>query len=86
MSIKTKMGFNRHAYMDYQLNKGIIFDVVKYVMDTFGRLEGKALVLSSKIESADKLKDMIVEWYPDKSVGIYHSKISKAEKEGIKRI
>ena len=84
MSIKTKMGFNRHAYMDYQLNKGIIFDVVKYVMDTFGRLEGKALVLSSKIESADKLKDMIVEWYPDKSIGIYHSKISKAEKEGIK--
>ena len=84
MSIKTKMGFNRHAYMDYQLNKGIIFDVVKYVMDTFGRLEGKALVLSSKIESADKLKDMIVEWYPDKSVGIYHSKISKAEKESIK--
>ena len=84
MSIKTKMGFNRHAYMDYQLNKGIIFDVVKYVMDTFGRLDGKALVLSSKIESADKLKDMIVEWYPNKSVGIYHSKISKAEKEGIK--
>ena len=84
MSIKTKMGFNRHAYMDYQLNKGVIFDVVKYVMDTFGRLDGKALVLSSKIESADKLKDMIVEWYPDKSVGIYHSKISKAEKEGIK--
>ena len=84
MSIKTKMGFNRHAYMDYQLNKGIIFDVVKYVMDTFGRLDGKALVLSSNIESADKLKDMIVEWYPDKSVGIYHSKISKAEKEGIK--
>jgi superfamily II DNA or RNA helicase len=84
MSIKTKMGFNRHAYMDYQLNKGIIFDVVKYVMDTFGKLEGKALVLSSKIESADKLKDMIDEWYPDKSIGIYHSKISKAEKEGIK--
>ena len=84
MSIKTKMGFNRHAYMDYQINKGIIFDVVKYVMDTFGKLDGKALVLSSKIESADKLKDMIVEWYPDKSVGIYHSKISKAEKEGIK--
>lgn len=84
MSIKTKMGFNRHAYMDYQINKGIIFDVVKYVMDTFGKLDGKALVLSSKIESADKLKDMIVEWYPDKSVGIYHSKISKVEKEGIK--
>ena len=84
MSIKTKMGFNRHAYMDYQMEKGIIFDVIKYVMDTFGRLEGKALVLSSKIESADKLKDLIVEWYPDKSVGIYHSKISKVEKEGIK--
>ena len=48
MSIKTKMGFNRHAYMDYQLNKGMIFEVVKYVMDTFGKLEGKALVLSSK--------------------------------------
>ena len=84
MSIKTKMGFNRHAYMDYQLDKGIIFEVVKYVMDTFGRLDGKALVLSSKIESADKLKEVITEWYPDKDVGIYHSKIPKAEKEDIK--
>ena len=27
---------------------------------------------------------MIVDWYPDKNVGIYHSKISKSEKEGIK--
>ena len=84
MSIKTKMGFNRHAYMDYQIEKGIIFEVVKYVMDTFGKIDGKALVLSSKIESADKLKELICEWYPDKSVGIYHSKISKSEKEHIK--
>lgn len=84
MSIKTKMGFNRHAYMDYQLEKGIIFEVVKYVMDTFGKLEGKALILSSKIESADILKEKIVEWYPDKVTGIYHSKVSKADKEGVK--
>ena len=86
MSIKTKMGFNRHAYMDYQLNKGVIFDVIKYVMDTFGKLDGKALVLSSKIESADKLKELISEWYPDKNIGIYHSKISKTDKEGIKGV
>ena len=84
LSIKTKMGFNRHAYMDYQMSKGVIYEVIKYVMDTFGKINGKALVLSSKIESADKLKGMIEEWYPDKSVGIYHSKISKNEKEGIK--
>ena len=84
MSIKTKMGFNRHAYMDYQMEKGVIFDVIKYVMDTFGKIDGKALVLSSKIESADKLKDMIEEWYPDKKIGIYHSKIPKNEKEHIK--
>lgn len=84
MSIKNKMGFNRHAYMDYQMEKGVIFDVIKYVMDTFGKIDGKALVLSSKIESADKLKDMIEEWYPDKKIGIYHSKIPKNEKEHIK--
>lgn len=84
MSIKNKMGFNRHAYMDYQMEKGIIFDVIKYVMDTFGKIDGKSLVLSSKIESADKLKDMIEEWYPDKKIGIYHSKIPKNEKEHIK--
>jgi superfamily II DNA or RNA helicase len=84
MSIKNKMGFNRHAYMDYQMEKGIIFDVIRYVMDTFGKIEGKALVLSSKIESADKLKDMIEVWYPDKKIGIYHSKIPKNEKEHIK--
>lgn len=84
MAIKTRMGFNRHAYIDYQMDKGVIFDVIKYVMDTFGKIDGKCLVLSSKIESADKLKDLIIDWYPDKTVGIYHSKISKSEKEGIK--
>ena len=81
MSIKTKWDLIG-CHMDYQMNKGMIFDVIKYVMDTFGKLEGKCLILSSKIESADNLKGMISEWYPDKEVGIYHSKIPKKEKEG----
>lgn len=84
MSIKTRMGFNRHAYMDYQMDKGIIFDVIKYVMDTFAKVEGKCLILSSKIESAETLRDLVKEWYPDRTIGIYHSKIPKNEKDGIK--
>lgn len=84
MSIKTRMGFNRHAYVDYQMDKEFIFDVIKYVMDTFGKVEGKCLLLSSKIESSERLSELIKEWYPEKTVGIYHSKIPKSEKENIK--
>lgn len=83
-SIRGPQGFNRHAYMDYQISKGVIFDVIKYVMDTFQRIEGHALILSSKIESSEIIADKIREWYPEKEVLVYHSKTPKKDKENVR--
>lgn len=84
MSIKGPKGFDRHAYMDYEIEKGYVFDVIKYVMDTFNDVNGKCLILSSKINSSEIISDKVKEWFPDKDTRIYHSKLTKKEKAGYK--
>lgn len=84
MSIRGPKGFDRYAYMDYELSNGMIFEVIEYVMEKFENIDGKCLVLSSKIESSEILSEKIKEWYPKKDIRIYHSKLSKKEKENYK--
>ena len=84
LSIKGPKGFNRNVYIDYEIDKGVMIDVIKYVMETFEKLDGKCLVLSSKIASSEILADDIRKWYPDKDIKIYHSKMSKKDKEGYR--
>lgn len=84
MSIRGPKGFDRHAYVDYEIEKGVIFDVIQYVMDTFGKIDGKCMILSSKINSSEVIADKVREWYPDKDLKVFHSKMSKKDKEGMK--
>lgn len=84
LSIKGPKGFNRNAYIDYEIDKGLIFEVIKYVMETFKDVEGKCLILSSKINSSEIIADKVREWYPEKDLKVFHSKMSKADKEGYK--
>lgn len=84
MSIRGPKGFDRYAYMDYELSNGMIFEVIEYVMEKFENIEGKCLVLSSKIESSEILSEKIKEWYPKKDIRTYHSKLSKKQKENYK--
>lgn len=83
-SIKGPKGFDRNAYIDYQIEKGMIFEVLEYVLKTFEKIDGKSLILSSKITSSEILGDKVKEWYPEKELKIYHSKMSKKDKEGYK--
>lgn len=84
MSIRGPKGFDRNAYIDYEIEKGVIFDVIKYVMDTFQKIDGKCMILSSKISSSEDIAEKVKEWYPDKSLSIFHSKISKEEKAKVR--
>ena len=81
--VTTFKGFNKIRYTDYQLSQPKFFDVIHYLLEYFLKYEGKILILSSKIESTEMIKDYISNWYPEKKVGVYHSKISEAEKQKV---
>lgn len=84
MLIRGPKGFNRHAYMDYELEKGMIYDVIEFVMNNFSEMSGKCLILSSKIASSESIAEYVKKWYPDKDIRTFHSKMSKKDKEGYK--
>ena len=81
LMIKNKHGFDKNAYIDYEINKPIFYDVIKYILDYFKDKEGKILILSSKIESSEAIADYLKNIYPDKTISVYNSKIPKEEKE-----
>lgn len=56
-----KRGFDRYAYIDYELEKGCLEKEVRYVMEHFliqKKLEGKTLILSSKKATCDYFKEV----------------------------
>lgn len=83
INVKGVKGFDRNAYIDYQLRIGKILDVLEYLINFFGDKEGKMLVLSSKIDSSFYLKEYIEKCHPDKKVMTWNSQVSDEEKAKI---
>ena len=79
-SIKKRHGFDKNTYIDYQIKKGKIFDVLFYIMYYFHDKEGKMLVLSSKIESTEIISDYLKKEFPEKTIGVFNSTISEIDK------
>lgn len=80
INIKGPKGFNRNAYIDYELDKGRIMDVIEYLIDFFKDKEGKILILSSKIDSSFKIKEYLEEFRPYKKYMAWNSHVSDEEK------
>ena len=83
IKIKGRKGFDRYAYIDYQIKKGKIFDVVKYVSEYFKNQEGKLAILTSKIESSFIFEDYMKELYPDKRIISWNSQVPDEIKETV---
>ena len=83
LNIKGIKGFDRNAYIDYQLKKGKMIEVINYLIDFFDGKEGKMLILSSKIDSSFYLKEYIETNKPDKKVIAWNSQVSDDEKAKI---
>lgn len=80
-SMQTYKGFSKSRYTDYLIENDDFWRVLDYLLKYVNsKLEGKILVLSSKIESANLIRDFIKDNSPDKTVGVYHSKINDDEK------
>lgn len=79
--MQTYKGFSKIRYTDYIIETPEFWYVLDYVLKYVNtKVTGKVLLLSSKIESANLIADYIKEHFEDKSIGVYHSKISDAEK------
>lgn len=84
--IKGIKGFDKNKYIDYQIEKGMIFDVIKWTIDYFSKFDGKMLLLTSKIDSSFIMTDWLKENYPDKRVLTYNSKVSDDDKAKVHEV
>ena len=69
-------GFNKYKYIDYELESGKMISVLKEILRLFIEkrcIEGKIVLLSSKKDSCDALKDLVSELYPAYSSCVYYT-------------
>ena len=84
--IYNKYGFSAEFYMDYQLKKGKLIQVLDEVMRLIKisrKPEYKTLILLEHIRHVDTIYEHLIEKNDDKSIiiGRYHSKMDEEEKE-----
>ena len=82
-SVRTKMGFSAYKYIDYELNEeySSLEYVVKKIIKETSHLEGRTLIISPKIDSADYFANLISNFIGEK-VGTVHS--ANSEETNIK--
>ena len=84
--IFNKYGFSAEYYMDYQLRKGKIYEVLDEIMNMISKVrkpEWKTLILLEHINHVDEVYDYLINHNNDPSMiyGRYHSKISPEDKQ-----
>ena len=75
-SVKGRKGLDKCRYISYELEKGDILKAYEYFIDLLIRkkmIEGKTLVLSSKKESCDILKEFTEQLLPSYSSCVHYS-------------
>ena len=80
-SMSTIRGWSKIRYADYLMGCKRFFEALTYMVNYFINKEGKMLILSSKIETAHTIAEMVKKLHPDKVVSEYHSKISSEDRE-----
>lgn len=89
-SVYSRFGFSSINYMKYQFNKGIVYDVLDYVLENIFNTNThnyKTLILLNLIDHVDTLTEVLIEKYGDcKRIGKFHSEINHEEKEETKTI
>lgn len=78
--MKNIHGFDKNKYCDYLAECKKFYEVLFDVMHRFDKLEGKQLILVSKIDAVEWVAKYIHDEFPEKTVGMYHSKIPMDEK------
>ena len=80
-SIKGTRGFDQKAYIDYELKKEEILDIVGSYLRLFidkKSINGCIFILSTKKSSCDRFAELAKSLYPDLSICSYHSDTKKS--------
>ena len=82
----TKYGYNSNLYMMYEFKKGVIQNLIKYIIDAFVIEDSKfrALILFTNIEHVNEMYKIIKKKYPCISVGRFHGSMPQEEKDNTK--
>lgn len=76
--------FDKNKYSDYLINKPMFYDMLKWLVDNFpNTMEGRLLIMVSKINATEAVHDYLTQIYEDKNIGIYNSTIADEEKKKV---
>ena len=81
-------GYSAQYYMDYQMKKGKIVDVIKQVVDYIHERDssGRILILFNYIEHIEAVTSKLQEWYGDFfKVRSFHGLTDDSERDDIKK-
>ena len=79
--MKGHKGFKIYNYCDYCMKQDLFKNALKTLLDLFTKTPGSIVILISKIDACEKIKDFVQNLYPDEIVDTYHSKKSKEEND-----
>ena len=85
--VDNAFGFSGYRYIDYELknSNGVLLDLLNYILENTSHLEGKTLILSSKVESVEYIANY-VRSITDKSVGTVHgNNTNEVNKENLQK-
>jgi superfamily II DNA or RNA helicase len=80
-SMQTYKGFSQVRYADYLEECPKLYDTLSYLLNKIKDTEGRILILSTKISTSEKIRDFVKDFYDNKTVSTYHSKLDDREKE-----
>ena len=82
MAIRSKYGYNSERFMSYEIEKGIIFDVIDFVLDSIypANKQYRSLILASHVDHVDAIYEHVKEKYKNYLVGRYHGSMDEDEK------
>lgn len=79
----TSASYGKYAFLEDENNTA--YNAILEILKKIKNVEGKILIFVPLIEAVDEVVKKLRKDYPDKSVGAYHSKITKDEKESVEK-
>lgn len=85
-AIYNRYGYSSNAYISYQIKKGVIFGVLRFVIETINKSNydhSQIAILCTNIDPIDEIAHHLSQYFPDRSVIRYHGNVPEEEKSQV---
>ena len=79
----SSISYGKYAFMEDQNQTA--YNAILEIIKKIKNVEGKILIFVPLIDAVDEVVKKLKKDYPDKSIGAYHSRVPKDEKESIEK-